>query len=312
MDGDDDDDGDRRTYEKRDGGSRGREDGRGEKRRAVKAPGYAPLLWLALALFVVGYMLGYVNQMDTIYAYTYFDPVCAPGTLTSERLSPHWWTEFLLGVFFRPAFIAFTVGRVFAPANGWLTNFHFIVGLTWLATEIANAVVLGLQIPSCNGANSEGNPCNDYRWCAVFGINSTACPQNRCAGGNGTECTIGDCSIAPTVPLWDPPVANAHGLSWNAEFSISFYLSIVMSALGLFLIVISYLSSRPTFLEADYWEDPAYVSGKQKQPSTGSGYDGFPVERAPSYPQNQNQYGRIASGGLPGSLSGTELKAHYV
>jgi hypothetical protein len=236
-------------------------------------PYYIPFLWLFWSVFVTGFLLGYANEMDTNYRYTYQEPSCDPGKLSSDRLNGYWWTALIVG-YARFAYLMVTAARLSSYENGILVLVHLVVGIVYLGFEAANAIVWGRAMQNCN--LEDDNPCNDYRICGVFGANFTSCPKNYCPNPNltsscahlppsptnscsflpvGDVCSIANltnadvCSLTPTVIPWNPTVT-ADDLGHNLEYSVSFWLSIGMFALGLFILLMAYFlreSPPPSF-----------------------------------------------------------------
>lgn len=188
---------------------------------------------LAVMLFLF-YLLGYVNQMDTIYKYTYLEPINQTGTLTSNRLKPLWWIEFLAGIF-RLLFLFMTIVRVALYKQPWVINIHIFVTVLYLVVEIAGSVLYGIEYECCNnspldeGCSGENNCCNDYRWCCTYGHLTDSCLNVLQPSFN---CT---------------PNVTSDDLTPNTEFSISFALTLGHALFGLIALCLSY-AARKTLL----------------------------------------------------------------
>lgn len=237
------------------------------EKRLVRMPFGIIFMWFILVATMFLFLVGIVNQMNVIYKYTYLEPYSSPGKLTSNRYGPIWWTE-MLSMMGRLLVICMSLGRLIEYKNPWIVNFHMITVSLYFVMEFINLVFIGLEIGSCNGASAHNNQCNDYRWCGVYGINSTACPKNYCSA------SIANPTVFPYVPPVDP-----EDLTWNAEFAVSFYTSLLLTMMAVALVPLSYVTRNPrlsvitptaeeeeaddeVFEEVDAVEDLTKVSSK--------------------------------------------------
>lgn len=197
------------------------------------------LLGVLAFILSLCYVLGYVNQMDTIYKYTYLEPINQTGSLTSNRLDPTWWTEFLAS-FLRWLFVFMTIMRVAMYREPWVINMHIFITALFLANEVAGAWLYGFEYECCNNApwdgdcNGENNICNDYRWCCVYGHVSDTCANYLQPAFN---CT--------------PNVTSAD-LSPNMEFAISFSLTLGHGLFGILALCLSYAARKTLLVKRQY------------------------------------------------------------
>lgn len=208
------------------------------------------LLGTLAVVLCFAYLLGYVNQMNSTYEYTYFRPINQTGTLSSSRLKPLWWIEFLVGIF-RLAFLFMTALRVAMYKSPWVVNFHLFVTLLFLVSEISGAVLYGMEYECCNNSPSDtdcsgaGNRCNDYRWCCTYGHLADVCP-NYNAPAFGCSPNVTESELKP-----------------NIEFSISFALVLGHAAFGVLAICLSYAAKKTLLVKEQYVE----MAGKKSRRS---------------------------------------------
>jgi hypothetical protein len=193
---------------------------------------------LAFVLFLT-YLLGYVNQMNTLYKYTYLEPINDTGVLTSNRLKPIWWTEFLASIF-RLLFLFMTVVRVALYKEPWVINIHILVTAIYMVVEIAGSVLYGVEYECCNNSpldescSGENNCCNDYRWCCAYGHLTDSCLNVLQSPYN---CT---------------PNVTSSNLKPNIEFAISFSLTLGHALLGILALCLSYAARKTLLVKREY------------------------------------------------------------
>jgi hypothetical protein len=228
-------------------------------------PAQFPFVWIIVVVVTLGFLLEYVNQLNTVYRYTYLEPSNRPGSLRSDRLSPIWWTEVIVGVT-RFSFILSTLARLLYHWEPGIVNVHYMVCLVHLVSEVCNSVLLGLEWENCN-TSEEFNRCSSYKWCGLYGANSTSCPKNYCPENGNVS----------TVYVWDPPVSSVEDLGGhNLEYDIAFGVSLVMCLCSFLTAVLCYLSRRSSRSAVALSSSAYYVHSKQPQhPKEGEGrWDG--------------------------------------
>lgn len=220
------------------------------ERRVFYMPWGIILMWLIWVCYMVGFRLSHVNQMNTSYKYTYLEPSYAPGNLTSGRNDPLYITEVIISVV-REFVLLLTFTRLLFFRTAWVINAHIFFLFFFMLFEAANAIMIGLRIENCN--KEANNPCNSYKWCGIYGINSTTCPQMFPAP------VYANTTALPYVARWTTPLS-AEDLTWNLEFSISFFLALYMTLLSALLWLFSVLSRNPTKVLSETYE---VVEGRQ-------------------------------------------------
>jgi hypothetical protein len=180
-----------------------------------------------------------------------------------------------------------TEARLLAYGNYGLAIFHFVVNIAYLVMEVITAIVWGTAWQSCNDV--EGNPCNDKRWCGVpaNALKSATCPKNYCLPVNATnQCrtipVVDLCTnVTATVTNWFPSVTQDE-LSPDEQFEASFVLSVVMFALGFFLIC--YLNINPV---------TSIMSGRKKDGASSGRPQQQQQQEYNNLPQTDASYGKI-------------------
>lgn len=214
------------------------------ERRVFYMPSWLIVLWLAWICYAIGFRLAHVNQMNTIYKYTYLEPSYAPGNLTSGRNGRIYIAEIFISAL-RELVLLLTFTRLLFFRTRWIINSHMFLGAVFFLLEAVNAILIGLMIEKCN--KEDDNPCNSYLRCAVV-TNGTGCPQMY------PDPVYPNTTATPYVAQWTPSTLTQDDLTWNLEFSISFFLALYMTLLAFFMWVISVLSRNPTKVITETYE----------------------------------------------------------
>lgn len=262
------------------------------ERRVFYMPPSLLLLWFMWAFYVIIARLDHANQMNTIYKYTYFEPYNAPGNLTSDRHGTIYIPQIIISCI-REFIMIITLVRLLFFRTKWIINMHMLFSFLAILAEAALAVLLGLNIESCN--EEENNPCNSYKWCAVYASNTTtSCPMMLVNNSETVTSVLNDTyilnqtttfNLEVTPVSWNPTVVE-DDLKWNIEFTLAFAIALAMVLVTFLIWVFSVFGKNPTRMVKETYET---IGGKVKNSSGDVGDIGFDHSTGDSSSKDHHQ-----------------------
>lgn len=245
-------------------------------KETIKFPWLLMFAAFFLICFFVVWRLNAANNLNVIFAYTYEFPSSQPGELTSQRFNSMFWSETVADNM-RVIFMCAAVARLTLYRTPSALYAHVILSVLYLISEVANVVIIALETRDCNEVPGTQNMCTDYKYCGVpeFAGNTSECPRNFCPLETDGSVNVSAFEIIP----WFPEPLTPEDLVWREQFIISLSLAIILLALGILVMLFSFMSSNPVVVEME----PYQIGGKDNQQQ----------QQQPLYNSDPSEYGNI-------------------
>lgn len=243
-------------------------------KETIKFPWLLIFAAFFLVCFFIGWRLNAANNLNVILAYTYEFPSSQPGELTSQRFNSWFWSETVADNM-RVVFMCASVARIALYRTPSALYAHVLLSVLYLIAEVANVVIIALEIRDCNEEPSTQNMCTSFKYCGVpeFAGNTTECPRNFCPLETDGSVNVSAFEIIP----WFPDPLTPDDLTWRDTFTFTLSLAIILLALAILVMLFSFMTSSPVVVEME----PYQIGGKDNQ------------QQQPLYNSDPSEYGNI-------------------